>query len=125
MPNRSCGSCTACCEGHLYGNAYGNIQTRGTPCRFLHTTGCTIYITKPEFCTRFQCLWLQGLLDDSMRPSECGLLVTVETMADKTQRLHATEVWPQVPLSSYQNLAKWAKDLDTTWELRKYHELQS
>jgi hypothetical protein len=30
-----------------------------------------------------------------------------------------------VPLSSYQNLAKWAKDLDTTWELRKYHELQS
>jgi hypothetical protein len=63
-------------------------------------------------------------MDEDMQPNKCGLLVTVEKSPDQTQRLHVTEVWPQVPLSSYQKVDSWAQSLKTTWRLSKYHELQ-
>jgi hypothetical protein len=123
MQFRSCGSCNACCEGNLWGNAYGSIQTHGTACRFLVDKKCSIYSTRPGFCAGYQCGWTQGILDDSMRPDLSGLLINIETDSDGVQYWHVTETKPDVPWSNYQAVDEFAKKYNTKWVLRKYHAL--
>lgn len=68
---RQCGSCTKCCEGHLYAEIYGQELTKGNACRFL-TDKCSIYdLPRPHVCGEFRCGWLRNeknFLPDWMRP---------------------------------------------------------
>jgi len=76
---RPCGDCTVCCSGALIGDAYGNKFGHGNPCIFLVENKCTIYQTRPDVCRNYQCAWSQGLLPEWMKPSQCGVLISVET----------------------------------------------
>lgn len=58
---RSCGTCSKCCEGWLHGNAYGNKFWRGRPCHYLISNSCSIYGNHPEDpCKSFRCEWLRN-----------------------------------------------------------------
>lgn len=75
---RSCGDCTACCEGWLSNEVNGYKYYPGRPCHYLGDCGCTIYEQRPkEQCRDFSCLWLVNKhLPEWMRPSRCGVILT-------------------------------------------------
>lgn len=71
MPKeRTCHSCTACCTflriesqpGYTtrYDTGEDIAKPAGLPCRFLQSTGCSIYDVRPQLCRKFKCDWLQG-----------------------------------------------------------------
>jgi hypothetical protein len=75
---RSCGPCTACCDGWLKIEVYGHAVDRGKPCRFSVGHRCTIYETRPQHpCREFICGWLsQGSpLPEWMRPDKADMIV--------------------------------------------------
>lgn len=76
-PKRSCGECTACCEGWLNGIVYGQPFYRGKPCYFLQKT-CSIYPERPYSpCKEFNCVWLASdELPMWMRPDLSKVIVT-------------------------------------------------
>lgn len=120
---KDCGECSACCDGHYKGKAYGNLFGGGKPCIFLQKSICTIYESRPSFCHKYQCAWTQHLLDEDMRPDKCGLMVSVEKNPDTGEQfLKAVEIWKEVPYTSYKKLDRCAKKLGTKWELVKHYE---
>ena len=75
---RSCGSCTACCDGWLTGNVRGHEFGPGTPCHFRGLGGCTIYDDRPaDPCRGFVCGWLHNgsPFPDSFRPDRLGVII--------------------------------------------------
>lgn len=121
---RPCGDCSACCDGHYGGNAYGNQFGKLKPCVFLINKLCSIYETRPGFCQKYQCAWSQHLLNEDMRPDQCGLMVSVENNKETgKQFLKAVEIWKEVPYESYEKLDKCAKTLGAEWVLVKHHEV--
>jgi hypothetical protein len=78
---RTCGECTACCEGHLEGQVYGHHFYLGRPCHFMKTGGCSIYPDRPaEPCKRFKCAWLsEDFLPVWFRPDKSNVIVTWES----------------------------------------------
>lgn len=76
-PQRTCGECTACCDGWLHGEAYGHNFYRGKPCFYVHK-GCTIYQDRPSTpCKSYKCTWLEeDILPMWMRPDLCGVILS-------------------------------------------------
>jgi hypothetical protein len=77
-PARSCGSCTACCDGWLAGTVHGHVMEPGTPCHFVGAGGCTIYEQRPESpCRSFVCAWMApgSPFPDELRPDRCGVII--------------------------------------------------
>lgn len=75
---RQCGSCTACCDGWLNAEVFGQKVTAGKPCRYSTCAGCGVYADRPQHpCRDFVCGWIlwDSTLPDWMRPSECGAIV--------------------------------------------------
>ena len=88
--SRSCGECTACCEGWLSAE---NLDMRpGKACGQLTARGCGAYETRPdEPCRRFFCVWLRlPSFPEELRPDRCGAIV-IPTYAsaegDDTKRM--------------------------------------
>jgi len=48
----------------------------GERCKHLGPNGCTIYDTRPDECRIFNCAWLLGVGDQSVRPDRLGGVVT-------------------------------------------------
>lgn len=69
-PQRTCDSCTKCCQGALTGRAYGHNFQYGKPCFFVGEKGCSIYADRPPNpCVSFKCVWLaEDFLPMWMRP---------------------------------------------------------
>lgn len=84
--DRSCGTCYACC---VYLGVEALNKYSGEKCKHLSKTRqdrrCTIYSRRPESCSRFKCMWLQGMLPPAYRPDRCGVLTCMyareETMS--------------------------------------------
>lgn len=74
---RTCGPCTACCEGHLEGQAYGHYFYLGRPCYFVGGAGCSIYRDRPKDpCRKFNCVWLtEDILPEWFRPDKSNVIV--------------------------------------------------
>jgi hypothetical protein len=74
---RSCGACTACCDGWLRITIDGQPVYPGRPCP--HSTGssCRIYAERPvDPCRRFSCEWLSGGdLPEAFSPDRAGFIV--------------------------------------------------
>jgi hypothetical protein len=68
LPNtRTCNGCSLCCTVMA---VYELPKPSNVRCEHLSAMGrCKIYATKPETCTGFRCLWLQGLMPDRLKPS--------------------------------------------------------
>ncbi|XAL98153.1 hypothetical protein OT109_11150 [Phycisphaeraceae bacterium D3-23] len=78
MPERECGSCTACCTVLAIeplskpafsdcAHACGDLSSGG---------GCAIYADRPDCCRDFACLWLQGHMAHDDRPDKLGVVFT-------------------------------------------------
>ena len=90
---RTCGDCTACCEGWV--SAKDLEMWAGRACKHRTETGCGIYADRPENpCKIFQCGWLNGTLpeDESFKPNQCGAIV----LTDRKQA--GWDVWRVVPV---------------------------
>ncbi len=75
---RSCGDCTACCDGWLKINVDGFDVYPGKPCRYSSGNGCTIYSHRPrDPCQEFVCGWLARTspLPEWMRPDESQVIL--------------------------------------------------
>lgn len=72
---RKCGACTLCCTA-LAVPELG--KKNGERCQHLTPTGCGIYEDRPPSCRAFECLWLQGDGDPSVRPDRLGAVLTAE-----------------------------------------------
>lgn len=77
--DRSCGSCTKCCDGWLTGTAYGHDFSPSKPCYFVTRQGCSIYPIRPESpCKTFRCHWKENTrLPDWLQPNKSGVIVLV------------------------------------------------
>jgi hypothetical protein len=77
-PARSCGECTACCDGWMAGTIRGHEMRPGTPCHFVGAGGCTIYSERPHSpCRTFICAWMApgSPFPDALRPDRCGVII--------------------------------------------------
>lgn len=75
-PNmRQCGDCSLCCTVM----AVSEIAKPGNcRCDKLTTLGrCSVYNTKPQSCTEFKCLWLQGMMPEDLKPSRSRVVGAV------------------------------------------------
>lgn len=74
---RECGACSLCCSV-LRVDELG--KRAGVDC--VHQRGregCAIHATRPSICRAYECLWLQGGLEDAERPDRTGGVVDLET----------------------------------------------
>jgi Fe-S-cluster containining protein len=92
MQFRSCGECTACCDGNLKSNSHGNVFKDRNPCIFLVNKLCSIYNDRPNTCRNYQCAWSQYLLDEDLRPDLSGVLVSVEKDLNDGQFLKVIQI---------------------------------
>jgi Fe-S-cluster containining protein len=114
MTFRPCGDCSACCEGHIRGNSYGNLFGYHKPCVFLVDKACSIYKDRPNTCKAFQCAWSQGLFPEWMKPNLTGIIISVETNSEyNKQYLRATEISPIVNNSVYTELEAFCSSNNT------------
>lgn len=109
---RPCGDCSACCEGHLIGNAWGNRFGAGKKCIFLVQRECAIYKDRPKTCQKYQCMWSQNIFPEWMKPNKCGIMVSAE-WKDGKQFLKAIEILPNVDYNVYAELEKFCKQNNT------------
>src|ERR1700748_3835009 len=75
---RTCGSCTACCDGWLQIEVRGHKVRKGQPCPFSVAHQCTIYPERPQHpCREFVCGWLvaSSPLPDWMRPDQSDMIM--------------------------------------------------
>lgn len=83
---RSCGGCTACCDGWLTANVLGHELARGRPCHFRGEGGCTIYEDRPnDPCRSFVCGWVSNgsPFPESFRPDRLGVIIVVKRWRDR------------------------------------------
>ena len=77
IQNRDCNGCTKCCEGWLWGEAYGTQFSVGKPCYFLRANQCSIYPVRPvNPCQTFLCGWKSDpRIPEWLWPKSSGLIV--------------------------------------------------
>lgn len=76
---RTCGECTLCCK--LL--AIPEIQkAAGKWCAVCNIgKACTVYENRPRACRDFECLWLQGVGTDDMRPDKSKVVMSLAPMS--------------------------------------------
>jgi hypothetical protein len=80
LPDRTCGSCTACCV-QLDIDTPDLRKPEKVACPHLASCGCGIYETRPPVCRTWHCLWRRiSALPDSVRPDRCNVLFSVQRM---------------------------------------------
>jgi hypothetical protein len=89
---RTCGDCTACCDGWLEGDIYGAKMGNGTPCRFIRPEGCSIYGSRPDLCKTYMCGWIfpDSPFPENWRPDKIGIIINAHEWEKKT-------VWFLIP----------------------------
>lgn len=81
--NRTCGSCTKCCEGWLAADVHGHFMEPGTHCHFLKESKCSIYPSRPNVCKDFFCAWLMDeRIDDDLKPDNIHQIITYNYVDD-------------------------------------------
>ena len=111
MTERSCGSCTACCEGWLT-SKYIDMKP-GKPCKHCTAQGCAIYPERPEQpCVTFKCAWLNQeiAMPDSMRPDRCGAIVMTGRKWRRVNVVMVAPTGPEVPEETLEWLKAHARE---------------
>lgn len=107
---RSCGGCTACCEGWLTDKSMKLFP--GSGCGHICSAGCGIYESRPERpCRSFKCAWLLEPEDfpESMRPDRCGAIPIKDRDWYDWQVLRAFPCGEEVPAETLNWLVEYAK----------------
>ena len=76
---RSCGTCTKCCEGWLPTTIHGKEVKVGSPCQYVSLDGCSIYADRPvNPCVKFKCVWLADEeVPDWVKPENSGVIAQI------------------------------------------------
>lgn len=111
---RPCGDCTLCCQGHLIGEAFGKPFGNGQKCFYMQENVCTTYDTRPDTCRRYQCAWSQGIIEEWMKPTQSGVMISVEN-SDHGQYLKVVEIDGPMRDDVRQYLDTWVKQNNTTY----------
>ena len=76
---KSCGTCTKCCEGWLAATIHGKEVKVGSPCQYVSLDGCSIYADRPvNPCVKFKCLWLVDKeVPDWVKPENSGVIAQI------------------------------------------------
>lgn len=82
---RSCGDCTLCCK--LLGVRALNKQPFEYCSHCNIGSGCKVYQCRPDECKDFNCLWLQGKVDEELKPNSCHVV-----LADLNQDLEKLDI---------------------------------
>lgn len=114
-----CGNCTACCEGWLIGNSYGNNFYPGKACVFLCDKNCTIYSNRPTVCSKYQCAWSQGLFEDWLKPTESNVIISVEIDSNNKQFLKVIETGVSIRPDILEYIDAWVKQKNIYYILVK------
>jgi hypothetical protein len=93
VENRSCGTCTKCCEGYLKADislkdgtptiGMGIDEKGRKPCAFVKVgQGCTVYDKRPDHpCAIFKCDWLTNAdMPESFIPENSKAIFTTRIM---------------------------------------------
>jgi coenzyme F420-reducing hydrogenase beta subunit len=79
-PDRSCGTCTACCKVLA---VHAVFKPKAVWCIACDVgKGCTIYETRPPECANYACAWLAGFFRAEDRPDQSGVIVGIEATTD-------------------------------------------
>lgn len=107
--DRSCGTCTKCCEGYLYGEVRGIKFYPGMPCHFKGNGCCTIYPDRPKKqCQDFNCLWLtDDRLPEWMKPDKSDVIL-VKVITDKHEFVEAYEAGSKMDSTVLNRLLQYA-----------------
>lgn len=93
MDSRSCDSCTACCDGYLYGIVRGIQFYRGKPCFFNTTKGCSIYKDRPPMCKKFECAWrTENYIPYWMKPDLSSVMILKQQYLPEKYYLRVMEL---------------------------------
>lgn len=106
--NKSCGTCTKCCEGWLTATIDGYQMYPGQACYFLEQgVGCKRYETRPVYpCKKFVCTWLDMKdIPDKWKPENCGVIM-------KSGNIHDFVFiqFIEAPNSPSKEMILWAKE---------------
>ena len=120
--DRSCGTCTKCCEGHLSGVVRGIPFSPGKPCHFVKiNTGCSIYEDRPDKpCESFKCVWLTELdFPEWLKPSLSNVMF-VPSKIDSHDYIYALESGAELDTKtlSWAVSYMWSKKLNFAWQHR-------
>ena len=73
MPERTCGSCTACCKTHPIMELANPAGVWCVHCSI--GKGCQIYERRPQECKDFKCDWLLGFFSPEEKPNLVKVVV--------------------------------------------------
>lgn len=107
---RSCGECTACCDGWLKINVRGVDVFPGKPCPFSVAHQCSIYEARPvDPCRQFICGWLadNSPLPEWMRPDKANLILLPANFRWRTIPVHVAVAVGARPKDK---AIRWLKD---------------
>ena len=111
MTYRTCGMCTACCEGWLQAEELD--MAPGRACRHCTRQGCAIYPDRPEDpCVKFMCGWMQpnGRLPKRMRPDRAGVIVVLgRKWPSLHEVIYACPVGSAIPAQTLKWLEEYAR----------------
>ncbi len=112
---RECGDCQECCTQV---GVESLDKPAGIRCSHQCSIGCNIYENRPDQCRAFECLWIQGAIDDKPIDSKMvcwaedhgGLIVlkavgfhkkTTEWLAEQPVPVLLNDIWhvKGVPIS--------------------------
>ncbi len=90
IQERSCGTCTKCCEGWLSANIRGHEMHPGKPCFFLADGKCTDYEGRPNTCKSYNCAWKSEpeTFPEWMRPDRTGVIISKITLPSRADLTH-------------------------------------
>jgi hypothetical protein len=100
LNERSCGTCTKCCEGWLSANIRGHKMYPGKPCFFVEIgKGCTDYDNRPVIpCKIFNCEWIKNIkIPEEFKPKNIGFII-------QKKYLKKSEYYSLVPASQKINI---------------------
>lgn len=113
LPQRTCQSCTACCEGHLQLSKNLTSGSEHESCVHCTQAGCNIYANRPqEPCRTFECLWLtaNSPLPDWMRPDESRVIVTINRFKwNHHPVVVGLQLDPDIPDRTLRYLREWTR----------------
>jgi hypothetical protein len=73
---KACGECHRCCEGYLWGSAYGHQFQLNKPCGLLVGGRCIVYPNHPQDpCKTFHCAWKSNAAwPQELRPDHSNVI---------------------------------------------------
>jgi Fe-S-cluster containining protein len=106
---RQCNECQECCNGNLQVNVLGYEISKGNPCRFLCSSGCSIHKSRPEVCRSFNCLWkMDESIPEDLYPKNSGVIMMYKKLNGYTFVL-VRDFHNKMSKNQKESIIKWAK----------------